>query len=71
LEYNIHSHPFRAEVYKVCRCIATAQYAMMLSPSSSASGWGTDSSRHCLSILLNGPRKKKLWSCIFEHIFVA
>jgi hypothetical protein len=52
-----HTHPSRAEVYKVWRCIATAQYAMMLSPSSSSSGWGTDSSRHCLSILLNGPRK--------------
>jgi hypothetical protein len=25
-----------------------------------ASGWGTDSSWHCLSILLNGPRKTKI-----------
>jgi hypothetical protein len=57
LENNDHSHPTRAEVYKVWRCIATTQYAMMLRPSSSSSGWGTDSSRHCLSILLIGPRK--------------
>jgi hypothetical protein len=58
LAYNDHSHPSRAEVYKVWRCIATAQYTMILSPSRSSSGWRTDGSRHSLSILLNDREKK-------------